>query len=998
MLKFTLISHIFNEEYLLPMWLEYHKTIFENIIIIDYNSTDNSINICKSICPNATIINSRNSEFDAQFVDQEVMDIENGIEGFKIVLNTTEFLVCNKPLHEIFKDYENTNVCIRIQSYSPYSNKIEDINNYKKLFFNLTNKDVVFDYYRAGYRYIHNYNNGSYSLGRHDTSHHNIISSDNSLNIIWFGFYPMNEMILKRKLQIQERIPLNNKERGWGYQHYTNREALLQLWKDKSNTGQHLSVLNKDLYELIKNKFKYNILVIGGNGYIGTELVDKLKDKYNFDITILDTNYYIGSTKKRNDITYINANYKDLPASFYNDFTDIILLAGQSSVSNSKNLMNVIDNNIKNFSYLIEIINENQKFIYANSSSVYGNTNENEVDEKFNKTNGYIPYNYYDLSKQTIDSIIELSNKHYYSLRFGTVNGFSRNLRNDVMINSMIYNSKINNKIMTANNDINRPILGINDLCRAIISIIYNGKYELRGIYNLNSFNAKIGEITQTISDITNITCENINKNTNTDIINFKLQTNTYNFKINSNKFIKNFNFTFKDTITSIANDLIEKWDLIENLDNRLKDCYNEYKYTNDCKVCGEKTESLFDLNMQPLANNYITDLELKLKIEKKYPLHLHMCNKCYHLQLNCIVRPENLFNNYLYLSGTSRTLVNYFKEFAEKVLLETNKKGIIKILEIACNDCSLLDEFYKYNSEELKIITVGVDPARNIYENISSNKKEHDVYCNFFNEKIIEQLKNKYQTFDIIIAQNVIAHIDYPNLFLSYVKELMDDNTNVYIQTSQKNMILENQFDTIYHEHLSFFNTNSMNIIVKNNDLILNNVYENEIHGTSYIFKINKHKNDNSNFNEILEKEEKLGLYDKKTYDNYTLKCVQYKNNLLNKIIDYKLNDFQIIAFGSTAKSMTVFNYCNITNKYIDFIIDENELKQDLYTPGSNIIVCSINELKRINQNCIILITAWNFYEEIKTKIIVVLKEFNISSNVTLLNINSLDEEKISL
>jgi len=954
MVKFTLISHIFNEEYLLPMWLEYHKTLFENIIIIDYNSTDNSINICKSICPNATIINSRNKNFKASDVDQEVMDIENGIEGFKIALNITEFLISKTPLEEFFKDYENKNICVRIEAYSPYSNKIQDINNYKQMFSYLLNDDVVFHKDR-GYRYIHNYNNG-----RHHSNHQNNILSDN-LNIICFEYFP-------RKLQIL-------------------------------NTGEKLSILNKDLYEFIKNKFKYNILVIGGYGYIGTQLVDKLKDKYNFNITILDTNYYIGSTKKINGITYINANYKDLPASFYNDFTDIILLAGQSSVSNSKNLMNVIDNNIKNFSYLTEIINENQKFIYANSSSVYGNTNENEVDENFNKTNGYIPYNYYDLSKQTIDSIIELSNKNYYSLRFGTVNGFSRNLRNDVMINSMIYNSKINNKIITANNDINRPILGINDLCRAIIRIIYNGKYELRGIYNLNSFNAKIGEITQKISDITNITCENINinKNTNTDIINFKLQTNTYNFKINSNKFIKNFNFIFKDTITSIANDLIEKWDLIENLDNRLKDCYNDYKYTNNCKVCGEKTESLFDLNMQPLANNYITNLELKLKIEKKYPLHLHICNKCYHLQLNCIVRPEKLFNNYLYLSGTTKTLVNYFKEFAEKVLLETNKKDTIKILEIACNDCSLLDEFYKYNSEELKIITVGVDPARNIYENISRNKKEHDIYCNFFNEKIIEQLKNKYETFDIIIAQNVIAHIDYPNIFLSYIKELMDDNTNTYIQTSQKNMILENQFDTIYHEHLSFFNTNSMNIIVKNNNLILNNIYENNIHGTSYIFKINKHKNDNYNLNEILEKEEKLGLYNKKTYDNYTLKCIQYKNNFLNKIINYKLNNFQIIAFGSTAKSMTIFNYCNITNKHIDFIIDENELKQGLYTPGSNIIICSINELKRINQKCIILITAWNFYEEIKSKIIVALKEFN-SNNITLLNINSLDEEIIIL
>lgn len=238
------------------MWLEHHKTLFENIVIIDYNSTDNSINICKSICPNATIINSRNKNFKASDVDQEVMDIENGIEGFKIALNITEFLVSKTPLEEFFKDYENKNICVRIEAYSPYSNKIQDINNYKQMFSYLLNDDVVFHKDR-GYRQLHNYNNGAYNIGRHHSNHQMyMLNDDININIIWFGYFPMNEMILKRKLQIQNNIPLEDKLANYGGHHIIDRKKILETLNDKINTGEKLSKLNPYLYEFIKNNFK----------------------------------------------------------------------------------------------------------------------------------------------------------------------------------------------------------------------------------------------------------------------------------------------------------------------------------------------------------------------------------------------------------------------------------------------------------------------------------------------------------------------------------------------------------------------------------------------------------------------------------------------------------------------------------------------------------------------------------------------------------------------
>jgi len=156
------------------------------------------------------------------------------------------------------------------------------------------------------------------------------------------------------------------------------------------------------------------LLVIGGCGYIGTQFIDITRELYpSAKIVVVDSDDYSDSVIKRNDVHYIYTKYQDLPVSFYSEFTDIILLAGQGSVSNSKNVLSVIDNNVRNFAWLLETVTPEQKLIYASSSSVYGRTNNKEVDEEFSKTSGYEPYNYYDWSKQTIDQLAELSGKQY---------------------------------------------------------------------------------------------------------------------------------------------------------------------------------------------------------------------------------------------------------------------------------------------------------------------------------------------------------------------------------------------------------------------------------------------------------------------------------------------------------------------------------------------------------------------------------------------------------
>ena len=271
--KTTLLTNVYNEEYLLPFWLHHHKDMFDDIIIIDYDSTDKSMEICKNICPKCKIIKSRNREFCAVEIDEEFMDIENTIQGIKIVLNTTEFLFSEIPVKKLFSD--NTNpVSYAITAVSPFSINHYNINNHYELFKNLLNTDVKYNNSR-GDRYLHNFPNGKYITGRHRTLN-NSIKTDKA-HIVWFGFYPMNDKLLNRKLQIVGRIPERDKARGHGRHHFVEKEKLLAINIDNATRGQTLSNINPSLYNLLKTRYENKTFIVtGGCGFIGSHMVDKL--------------------------------------------------------------------------------------------------------------------------------------------------------------------------------------------------------------------------------------------------------------------------------------------------------------------------------------------------------------------------------------------------------------------------------------------------------------------------------------------------------------------------------------------------------------------------------------------------------------------------------------------------------------------------------------------------------------------------------------------------
>lgn len=309
-IKTTLLTNIFNEEYLLPFWLNHHKNMFDEIIIIDYNSTDKSIEICKSICPECKIIKTRNEYFDAEEIDKEFMDIENNIEGIKIILNTTEFLFCEKSIRDIFID-DITPISYEIMCTTPYSINIYNINNNYELFSNLLNNDIFYHNDRFT-RQLHNFPNGNYGIGRHNTFNQKVPTS--KAHIIWLGYYPLNDNLLKRKLQIQQNIPQRDKDRGFGSQHLFDKNKMLTINNEKSASGSSLKNINLSLYNLLSMKYKNKTFIVtGGCGFIGSHMVDKLVS-IGYKVIVID-NLLSGNIENLNkdaifenvDITHFNS-------------------------------------------------------------------------------------------------------------------------------------------------------------------------------------------------------------------------------------------------------------------------------------------------------------------------------------------------------------------------------------------------------------------------------------------------------------------------------------------------------------------------------------------------------------------------------------------------------------------------------------------------------------------------------------------------------------------
>jgi 2-polyprenyl-3-methyl-5-hydroxy-6-metoxy-1,4-benzoquinol methylase len=376
------------------------------------------------------------------------------------------------------------------------------------------------------------------------------------------------------------------------------------------------------------------------------------------------------------------------------------------------------------------------------------------------------------------------------------------------------------------------------------------------------------------------------------------------------------------------------------------------------CLACGsDHLVPMLDLNHQPLANAFKTGNNDEH--EPYFPLAVNMCTNCHHLQLTHAVSPELIYKNYLYVSGTSQTYLDYMDWYA-RFTREQMKNWPSSVLDIGCNDGSQLDAF-----KRLGLTTFGVDPAENLHP--VSTEKGHNVVCGFWDEAT--QASFGDQKFNIITSQNAFAHIPDPLGYLKLVRESLAYGGRMFISTSQADMIVNDEFDTIYHEHISFFNIKSMKALAERAGLFLVDVIKTPIHGISYIFVLSKEQEQAERVNNLLAMEQMQGLYTDETYAHWAANTLRLVDELKVFVELYRNKGYVLAGYGAAAKGNTLLNFSKVK---LDFIIDDNPLKQGMYSPGMDIPIVSIDHLKQYTDADKVLFVplAWNFFKEIKRKI----------------------------
>ena len=391
-----------------------------------------------------------------------------------------------------------------------------------------------------------------------------------------------------------------------------------------------------------------------------------------------------------------------------------------------------------------------------------------------------------------------------------------------------------------------------------------------------------------------------------------------------------------------------------------------EFVTKNKCRICNSSNLLPYlDLGITPLANGLITKSELNNK-ESIFPLAVSFCSNCCLSQLTVTVNPKKLFSNYLYMSSISNTFQNHCKIISTKLISDFSLGESDLVVDIASNDGCLLKEFKKN-----KINVLGVEPASNLAK--IANDTGIETLNEFWNEKTAKYIKNELGGANLITGFNVFAHVDDVHSFIKNIKIALTKNGILVLEVPYLVDFLEkHEFDTVYHEHLSYFLLKPLEQLFEMNNMKIIDVRKYEIHGgTIEIHVVNNNSNIEymeNHFNDFLLVEKNLGLHNFDSYIHFSNEVNNMKKNFVELISDLKENNYSIAGFAASAKGNTLLNFCQLSNSQIDYIVDETPTKQNLYTPGSKIPIVEMNYFEK-NYPDFLIILAWNFTDEIISK-----------------------------
>ena len=387
-----------------------------------------------------------------------------------------------------------------------------------------------------------------------------------------------------------------------------------------------------------------------------------------------------------------------------------------------------------------------------------------------------------------------------------------------------------------------------------------------------------------------------------------------------------------------------------------------------NCRFCNTELEHLVvDLGMTPLSNAFLEKSSLDKK-EQFYPLRVYVCHECFLVQLDDIAQPpKEIFSKYLYFSSYSATWLEHAKNLAYEIMEKFECNQNTNVIEIASNDGYLLQHFKDNN-----IPILGIEPASNVAE--TAEERGIKTMNKFFGVDTANDLKESGNKADILLAINVLPHVPDIHDFLNGIKMILKPDGVLIIQFSTYMIpfLQTTEFDSIYHEHFSYFSLLSVQKILSKFDLKIFDAKQLSIHGGSlrlYVKNVNNSKYmTNQSVNELVKKEDDFGLSIVSEYKKFSKRVDDIKLKISDFFLSAKRDGKNIVCYGAPAKGNTMLNFCGIGRDLIEYTVDINPHKQGLYLPGTHIPIMQ-PEIIRESKPDYVIILPWNFKDEIIEK-----------------------------
>ena len=386
------------------------------------------------------------------------------------------------------------------------------------------------------------------------------------------------------------------------------------------------------------------------------------------------------------------------------------------------------------------------------------------------------------------------------------------------------------------------------------------------------------------------------------------------------------------------------------------------------CRFCKNTlTNEFVDLGFSPPSNSFLKLSQLN-EPETFYPLKIMVCEKCFLVQIDEFAKHNEIFSSdYIYFSSFSTSWLAHAKAYAEMMVNRFGFNHQSQVVEIASNDGYLLQYF-----KEMNIPVLGIEPTANTAA--EAQRKGIESVVDFFGMSLAKKIASTGTTADLILGNNVLAHVPEINDFVSGLKILLKDNGVITFEFPHLlELIDKNQFDTIYHEHFSYLSLITVKQIFESHGLNIFDVEELATHGGSLrIFAKNVEdvtKQISSNVQEMLSKEIAFGLSDFDIYKNYQDKAEKVKNDFVEFLIKSKNNGKKVAAYGAAAKGNTLLNFAGVKKDLLQFIADASPHKQNKFLPGIHIPVFDEQKIKTVKPDYVVIL-PWNLREEISSQL----------------------------